>query len=220
MYSEIPTPIKNSVWVTHSKNNSVNCFCCQLSLNKSDFFCGYLFPPQKGGKEEISNLVPMCCDCHSHFKNSEEDILSFKEKWHLDNKETQIIKRDEFNKTCEILSKEERIKKFKLNGKKAAQLALFASFEETSKEHINTRTKKDPMINFVLNHFTDEEINELILKGEKKEYLVIVIHKGVRHALFTNKKNKYYNCKGIKCPVCNARVATSCSIKESVFFKE
>lgn len=62
----IPRSVTIAVWEKHAgKCYETKCSCCKkASVTAVDFYVSRLIPQAKGTKDDLSNLVPVCKDCH------------------------------------------------------------------------------------------------------------------------------------------------------------
>ena len=65
--SKIPKALREQVWLSHvGKKFEVKCkvVWCKNKINVFDYQCGHNIPESKGGKTNISNLIPICAQCN------------------------------------------------------------------------------------------------------------------------------------------------------------
>jgi hypothetical protein len=63
---KISGAIKRRVWNEYTDLSEDLCpLCCSNNISKSSFHAGHIIPEAKGGKVEISNLIPICGVCNS-----------------------------------------------------------------------------------------------------------------------------------------------------------
>ena len=76
MYADkITLPIKNELWSRHFKEcNEGLCKICNTLLTKKTFTWKYLFPKERGGRNNILNLIPICKDCDKRYKEIGNDL--------------------------------------------------------------------------------------------------------------------------------------------------
>ena len=65
--SRIPKALREQVWVNHMGNvfeGKCKVTWCTNTMTVFDFQCGHNIPESKGGKTNISNLIPICARCN------------------------------------------------------------------------------------------------------------------------------------------------------------
>lgn len=73
MKDKIPKALKEQVWLTHNgKKYETKCYIswCSNKITVFDFQCGHNIPESKGGKTDISNLIPICSRCNSSMNDN------------------------------------------------------------------------------------------------------------------------------------------------------
>jgi 5-methylcytosine-specific restriction endonuclease McrA len=62
----IGKPLRDQVWLMYMKNKPEGkCYCCRMrSIHFTDFQVGHNKAVAKGGKDNISNLRPICGPCN------------------------------------------------------------------------------------------------------------------------------------------------------------
>lgn len=63
---KIKKALKTAVW-TNTNGNSLNgtCYCCEKSIEFTNFICGHVIPVSIGGETNIKNIKAICYDCNS-----------------------------------------------------------------------------------------------------------------------------------------------------------
>lgn len=65
--AKIPKALREQVWITHMGHifqGKCKIVWCQNRMSVFDFQCGHNIPESKGGKTNISNLIPICSRCN------------------------------------------------------------------------------------------------------------------------------------------------------------
>ena len=65
--AKIPKALREQVWITHmghTFDGKCKVVWCQNRMSVFDFQCGHNIPESKGGKTNISNLIPICSRCN------------------------------------------------------------------------------------------------------------------------------------------------------------
>lgn len=73
MKEKIPKALREQVWLTHiGKKYEAKCFIswCNNRITVFDFQCGHNIPESKGGRTDISNLLPICSRCNSSMNDT------------------------------------------------------------------------------------------------------------------------------------------------------
>ncbi len=99
--NKIPSGVKKSVWDIYvgPALNIGNCFCCKSQpITTTNFDCGHVQAKSKNGKNDLSNLRPICGSCNSSMgsQNMLEYMKTYKYKidettWNGINKEMADI---------------------------------------------------------------------------------------------------------------------------------
>ena len=69
----IPRALREQVWIKHNKGKfEVKCPIkwCRNRINCFNFHSGHNVPESKGGKTNISNLLPICAKCNLSMSNN------------------------------------------------------------------------------------------------------------------------------------------------------
>ena len=64
---KIPKALREQVWITHMGHvfdGKCKITWCQNRMSVFDFQCGHNVPESKGGKTNITNLIPICARCN------------------------------------------------------------------------------------------------------------------------------------------------------------
>ena len=91
MKDKIPKALREQVWLTHiGKKYEAKCYVrwCKNTITVFDFQSGHNIPESKGGKTDISNLIPICSRCNSSMNDNYtiDEWVKFSEpvsKWKL-----------------------------------------------------------------------------------------------------------------------------------------
>ena len=63
--NSIPKSVKKQLWKNHFGDNfKGNCFVCRMEIYRDNWEAGHFISVANGGKDEISNLRPLCFDCN------------------------------------------------------------------------------------------------------------------------------------------------------------
>jgi 5-methylcytosine-specific restriction endonuclease McrA len=65
--SKIPKAIREQVWLQHvgpKYQSKCNVVWCKNQMDVFNFQCGHNIPESKGGKTEVSNILPICSRCN------------------------------------------------------------------------------------------------------------------------------------------------------------
>jgi 5-methylcytosine-specific restriction endonuclease McrA len=65
--SRIPKALREQVWLNHMGpvfEGKCRVTWCSNTITAFDFQCGHNIPESKGGKTNISNLIPICARCN------------------------------------------------------------------------------------------------------------------------------------------------------------
>ena len=63
---KIDKPTRDAVWIKYMRNKvEGKCYCCKIrTIHFTDFQVGHNKAVAKGGKDNISNLRPICASCN------------------------------------------------------------------------------------------------------------------------------------------------------------
>lgn len=64
---KIPKALREQVWITHMGHvfeGKCKVTWCQNHMSVFDFQCGHNVPESKGGKTNVTNLIPICSRCN------------------------------------------------------------------------------------------------------------------------------------------------------------
>lgn len=70
--AKIPKAVREQVWLTHMGNvfeAKCKVVWCTNTITVFDFQCGHNVPESKGGKTDVSNLIPICARCNNSMSN-------------------------------------------------------------------------------------------------------------------------------------------------------
>ena len=70
--AKIPKAVREQVWITHMGNvfeTKCKVVWCTNTITVFDFQCGHNIPESKGGKTDVSNLIPICSRCNNSMSN-------------------------------------------------------------------------------------------------------------------------------------------------------
>jgi hypothetical protein len=73
MKEKIPRALREQVWLTHiGKKYESKCRIrwCKNIITVFDFQCGHNIPESKGGRTDITNLIPICSRCNSSMNDN------------------------------------------------------------------------------------------------------------------------------------------------------
>jgi hypothetical protein len=73
MKDKIPKALREQIWLTHiGKKYEAKCYIswCNNRITVFDFQSGHNIPESKGGKTDISNLLPICSRCNSSMNDN------------------------------------------------------------------------------------------------------------------------------------------------------
>ena len=79
---KMPQSVRYQVWDKYigSKKIEGKCYCCKLTINNRDFEVGHNKAVARGGKNNISNLRPICKRCNRSMGT--KTIEQFKRKYY------------------------------------------------------------------------------------------------------------------------------------------
>ncbi len=70
--ANIPKALREQIWIKKAgKVYEIKCSIvwCENKINVFNFQCGHIIPESKGGKTDISNLIPICDRCNYSMNN-------------------------------------------------------------------------------------------------------------------------------------------------------
>ncbi len=70
--SKIPKALREQVWLLHigrKYQHTCRVTWCHNVITVFDFQCGHNIPESKGGKTDVTNLVPICSRCNVSMGN-------------------------------------------------------------------------------------------------------------------------------------------------------
>ncbi len=161
--NKIPSGVKKSVWDIYvgPTLNIGNCFCCKSQpITTTNFDCGHVQAKSKNGKNDLSNLRPICGSCNSSMgtQNMLEYMKTYKYKidentWNGINKEMADIidhQNDDINDQNDDINNQtnESVKNKICNGNKTTKSILQCGncnkiFKKKSNmdDHLNRKNK-------------------------------------------------------------------------------
>ena len=82
----MPRSVRDALWINYfGESFSGKCYCCkeELKIIGSGWHCGHIVSVKDGGKDDISNLRPVCACCN--LSMGTENMDSFKSRYFPDN---------------------------------------------------------------------------------------------------------------------------------------
>lgn len=70
---KIPAALRQQIWLQRMGRifeHKCNTTWCSNIITTFDFECGHNIPESKGGKTDISNLIPICRNCNGSMSNT------------------------------------------------------------------------------------------------------------------------------------------------------
>ena len=77
----IPKSLKNKVWDYYigQAKGLAPCYCCGQNMDSKNFECGHVLAVKRGGKNELSNMRPICSCCNKSMGT--QDLEEFRKEY-------------------------------------------------------------------------------------------------------------------------------------------